>query len=78
MGRVGRIHSKPNGIRIESAYMQRIIIIIIIDEKNVAHLTLRDLPTCLQAGIAARRFDKAAEVSRGHRHPLHRRGNPAF
>lgn len=56
----GRKDLKPDVIRIEPAYMRR------IDGRKVARLTLRDLPLCLRASIAVRRFDKAAEVSRGH------------
>ena len=67
----GRIDPKPNVIRIEPAYMRRIY------GRKVARLTLRDQSLCPRASIVARRFDKAAEVSRGHSSPLHRRGNPA-
>ena len=68
----GPIHSKPDVIRTEPAYMRRMY------GRKVARLTLRDLPLCLRASIAVRRFDKAAEVSRGHSSPLHRWGNLAY
>lgn len=56
----GRKDPKPDGIRIEPAYMRR------IDGRKVARLTLRDLPSCLRARAVERRSDGAAEVSRGH------------
>ena len=56
----GRIDLKPDVIRTGSAYMRR------IRGRKVTRLTLRDLPFCLRARAVARRFDGAAEVSRGH------------
>jgi len=53
----GPIDSKPEVIRIGPAYMRRMY------GRKVARLTLRDLPACLRARTAARRFDGAAEVS---------------
>jgi hypothetical protein len=64
--------SKPNVIRTESAYMRRMY------GRKVARLTLRDLSSCPWARTAARRFDGAAEVSRGHSSPLHRWGDLAY
>jgi hypothetical protein len=56
----GRIDPKPDGIRIEPAYMRR------TRGRKVARLTLRDLPSCLRARHAVRRADGSAEVRRGH------------
>ncbi len=55
----GLIDSKPEVIRIASAYMRRIC------GRKVARLTLRDPSPCLWARLVARRSDAAAEVSRG-------------
>jgi len=53
----GPIDSKPDVIRIGSAYMRRMY------GRKVARLTLRDLSSCPRARAVARRFEGAIEVS---------------